>query len=398
MNVPGPPSFWMRAAYFAFYAGIACWGPYIILYYQHIGLAGTEIGILNAIGPLGMAFLSPIWGYVADSRSVHRLILRGALLTTAVVALLLAFTSSFWQILPLIILVAIVGTTASPLLDSYGVTISRNAGLSFGQVRVWGSIGYTLVVWLIGYAMGGEVSRLFLFCYALTLSLTAFATLGLQAREKKPGQNRWQGAAAMLRRPDMRIVLLTVFLLSSATNPIFSFFGLYIQALGGGTSLLGLTSAIAAVSEFPVMFLGSLLTYRLGSRRMFIVALAMYCLRLLLYSIVPSATWVLPVQLIHGFSFGIYLMASVTLVHEFVGSELAATAQGLLASAMAFGQMTGSIVGGILLDRIGIFMIYRLSIVTTLLALVVFVLGMRRYGGQGMPSAHRVAEPRRASS
>lgn len=398
MNVPGPPSFWMRAAYFAFYSGIACWGTYIILYYQRLGLTGTEIGILNAIGPLGMAFFSPIWGYVADSRSAHRLILRTALLTTAAVALLVAGLSTFWQILPLVIILAIVGTTASPLLDSYGVTISKHAGLSFGQVRVWGSIGYTVVVWLIGYAMGGDVSRLFLFGYAITLSVTAFATLGLPAREKRPGQNRWQGAAGMLRRPDMRIVLLTVFLLSSATNPIFSFFGIYIEALGGGTSMLGLASAVAAISEFPVMFLGSLLTYRLGSRRMFIVALVMYCIRLLLYSIVPSAAWVLPVQLIHGFSFGIYLMASVTLVHEFVGSELAATAQGLLASAMAFGQMTGSIVGGILLDIVGIFMIYRLSIVTTLIALVVFVLGMRRYGGQDEPVVHVVVEPHRASS
>lgn len=398
MNVPGPPSFWMRAAYFAFYSGIACWGTYIILYYQRLGLTGTQIGILNAVGPLGMAFFSPVWGYVADSRSAHRLILRTALLTTAAVALLVAGLSSFWQILPLVILLAIVGTTASPLLDSYGVTISSQAGLSFGQVRVWGSIGYTVVVWLIGYAMGGEVSRLFLFAYAVTLSVTAIATLGLPARKKKPGQNRWHGATAMLRRPDMRIVLFTVFLLSSATNPIFSFFGIYIEALGGGTSMLGLTSAVAAVSELPVMFLGSFLTFRLGSRRMFIVALVMYCLRLLLYSIVPSAVWVLPVQLIHGFSFGIYLMASVTLVHEFVGSELAATAQGLLASAMAFGQMTGSIVGGILLDRVGIFMIYRLSIVTTLLALVVFVLGMRWYGGESEPALHVTTEPRGASS
>ncbi len=41
MKLPGPPTFWMRAAYFAFYSGIACWGTYIILYYQRLGLTGT---------------------------------------------------------------------------------------------------------------------------------------------------------------------------------------------------------------------------------------------------------------------------------------------------------------------------------------------------------------------
>ena len=382
MNIPGRPSLWMCAAYFAFYAGIACWAPYIVLYYQVIGLSGAEIGILNAISPLGMAFLAPIWGYLADSRSAHRLILRVALLTTALVALLLSGTSSFWQVLPLILVFALVGTTASPLLDSYGVTISAERGLSFGQLRVWGSIGYTLVVWLIGYAMSGAVSRLFLLCYALALIATCAATLGLPARRQRSSQTRWQGAAELLQRPDMRIVLLVVFLLAISTNPVFSLFGIYIKELGGGTSLLGAASALAAISEFPVMFLGSRLTKRLGSRRMLIVALIIYSLRILMYSLIPSAPWVLAVQLLHGCSFGLYLIASVTLMHELAGPDLAATAQGLLASAMAFGQMSGALIGGILLDQIGIVAIYQLSVGITVFALIVFVFGLRSAGRQ----------------
>jgi predicted MFS family arabinose efflux permease len=385
----------MCAAYFAFYAGIACWAPYIALYYQGMGLSGAEIGILNAISPLGMAFLAPIWGYLADSRSAHRLILRVALLTTALVALLLSGASSFWQVLPLILVFALVGTTVSPLLDSYGVTISAEHGLSFGQLRVWGSIGYTLVVWLIGYAMRGAVSRLFLFGYALALVTTCVATAGLPARRRPSGQTRWQGAAEMLRRPDMRIVLLVVFLLAMSTNPVFTLFGIYIKQIGGGTALLGASSALAAISEFPIMFLGSRLTKRLGSRRMLVIALSIYSLRILMYSLIPSAPWVLAVQLLHGCTFGLYLIASVTLVHELVGSDLAATAQGLLASAMAFGQMSGALIGGILLDQIGIIAIYRVSVGITVFALIVFVLGLRWYGSREAPAVHPVPQRQR---
>lgn len=385
MKVLRQPTIWISGVYFAFYAGIACWGPYIPLYYQHIGLSGAEIGILNAVGPLGMAFFAPIWGYVADSRSAHRLILRAALLTTALVALLMTGASSFVQVLPLILLLALIGTTSSPLIDSYGVVISAQRGLSFGQLRVWGSIGYTLVVWLIGYAMGSEVSRLFLICYAITLVLAAAATFGLPAQRPRASQARWQGAAEMLRRPDVRILLLAIFLLAISTNPVFALFGIYIKTLGGSTSLLGATSAVAAISEFPVMFFGSRLVDRLGSRRVFILALVIYCVRILLYSVVPSAPWVLGVQLLHGASFGLYLLASVTLMHELVGPRLAATAQGLLASAMAFGQMSGSLAAGALLDRIGMVAIYRLSAVVAMLALLVFALGMRRYGSREQP-------------
>ncbi len=378
MNVHARPRIWMSAAYFAFYAGIACWAPYIVLYYQQLGLTGAQIGILNAITPLGMAFLAPVWGSLADARNAHRLILRIALLTTATVALLLTAASSFWQVAPLIVVLALVGTTASPLLDSYGVTIGAQHGNSFGQMRVWGSLGYTLVVWAIGYAMGDEISRLFLLCYVVALIGTALATIGLPSRGQARRQNRWQGATDMLSRADVRIVLVTVFILAISTNAVFALFGLYIKALGGSTSLLGLSSAVAALSEFPVLFLGRWLTDRLGSRRMLIVALSVYCVRIMLYSLVPSATWVLAVQLLHGASFGLYLMASTGLVYQLVGAEHAATAQGLLASAMAFGQMSGSLASGLLLDRFGIFVVFRFSAVVSVLALLFFVLAQRR--------------------
>ena len=190
----------------------------------------------------------------------------------------------------------------------------------------------------------------------------------------------------------MQIVLLIVFLLAISTNAVFAFFGIYLKALGGSTALLGAASALAALSEFPVMVLGSRLAQQVGSRRMLIVALSVYSVRILLYSLVPTAPWVLGIQLLHGASFGLYLMASTTLVHQLVGSELAATGQGLLASAMAFGQMTGSLVSGMLLDQVGIFAIFRLSAAISALALLLFVLVPRRYGTQAVATRYPLPE------
>lgn len=378
MNMRQRPAFWMSVVYFWFYAGIACWGPYVVLYYQHIGLSGAQIGMLNAIIPLGMAFFAPFWSSMADLRGAHRALLTMALLATAGVAALLSSATSFWMVLPLILVFALLGTTASPIIDSYGVTIGAQQGMGFGQLRLWGSIGYTMVVWIIGAAMGGTVTTLFLWCYAACLLLTGLAVLGLPKREKSLSQSRWAGASALLRRMDVRVLLFTVFLLAISSNGVFALFGIYVAQMGGSTALLGVASAVAAISELPILFLGRRLTARLGSRKMLIVALSFFCMRIGLYSLIPSAPWILAVQVLHSFSFGMYLMASVTMMNELVEQQFAATAQSLLASAMAFGQMSGAIINGILLDWIGILDIYRVATLIMLVALAAFIIGSRR--------------------
>ncbi len=368
----------MSAAYFAYYAGIACWGPYIVLYYQRLGLSGTQIGVLNAILPLGMALLAPVWGSLADAWNAHRLLLRVALLSAATVGLFLTGASSFPQVVLLISVFALLGTTAAPLLDSYGVTLGAEERTSFGRLRVWGSVGYTLVVWLVGAAMGRGVSSLFLFAYAAALTAACAATLGLPARRGAHRHGRRQGAAQLWRRPDLQLLLFVTFLLFTSNTPVFTLFGLYVQELGATSAFLGVASAVAAISEFPVLFWGGRLVERLGSGRLYRVALGVFAVRLLLYTVAPSTTWVLGVQLLHGLSFGFYLIAAMALLHERVGSEQLATAQGLLASAMACGQIVGALLSGAVLEWFGIFTVYGVSAAIMALAFAVFVVGGRR--------------------
>jgi len=49
-------------------------------------------------------------------------------------------------------------------------------------------------------------------------------------------------------------------------------------------------------------------------------------------------------------------------------------------------------VGGVLLDQVGILAVYRLSASVTLLALLVFVVGLRRYGQPDTPALQALAE------
>ena len=86
-------------------------------------------------------------------------------------------------------------------------------------------------------------------------------------------------------------------------------------------------------------------------------------------------------QLLHGLSYGIYLMASVTLAHRVAGREQAATAQALLtAVSFGLGTITGSLVGGAFLDSLGTTGLFRGAAVVVLVTLAILLVGNRTIG------------------
>jgi PPP family 3-phenylpropionic acid transporter len=374
----GRASLWISCSYFWYFASIGCFVPYIALYYRLLNLNGWQIGVLSAILPLGVAFIAPLWGALADTFSAHRLIMRSALLLAAATVILVAQARDFVVLLLLMVILSACLAAIPALIDSYAVTVGAREGASFGQLRVWGSVGFIAAVWFVAWWMGPQVSTFFLLAYAASLALSCCATFGLPPLETRSAQRMWHGVAAILSDRSVLLLLLTVYLIVSNATVIGSYLSIYLTEIGGTVQLVGTASVIGAASELPVMVFGRRLLDRFSSRNIFVLAVAVYLLRLGLYSIPPALSWVVFVQLLHGMSFGLYLMAAVTLMHELAGRERAATAQALFSStALGFGAITGSLVGGALLDPIGAVGIFRVSTVGMLLALAVCIFGVR---------------------
>ncbi len=373
------PAFWMSAGYWWYFGAMGCYFPYLALYYRQLGLTGGQIGLLVALSPLAVALLAPLWGMLADWLGIHRLILRLSLLPAAGFALLLSGVSNFASILLIAALLAIVLAPAMPLLDSYAVAIGEQQRVSYGQMRFWGSLGFTMGVLGVGWWMGTTITPAFLVAYAGCLLLTAAVTFGLPPLALHTARLNRAMLAATLRQPTLIVLLVATYMVSIAFSIMGNFFSIYLAELGA-IHLIGLANVLLAVFEMPVMLAGNWLLNRFGARRLLALAILVYALRLFVYSSLTGPTWLLPAQLLSPFSYTIFLLASIRLAAQLGKRELAATAQSLLAAAAAFGSITGALSGGLLLDQIGIFAVYRLAAWVALLTLGVYVVGMRRYG------------------
>ena len=88
----------IRLCYFARFAGLGFYFPFISLFYNGRGLTGTEIGLLATISALVVFIIAPLWGRWSDRVPTPRRLLQIALIGSSCAMLLLGQQKAFWAI------------------------------------------------------------------------------------------------------------------------------------------------------------------------------------------------------------------------------------------------------------------------------------------------------------
>jgi PPP family 3-phenylpropionic acid transporter len=118
--------------------------------------------------------------------------------------------------------------------------------------------------------------------------------------------------------------------------------------------MMGIASAAATLTEIPVFFFGNRLVKKFGSYRLLMLALVMFGIRAVLYSLVSTPSMVLIVQVFGGTIFPILWVAGVSYADENAPANLKSSAQGLFTAMMfGFGAAVTGFAGGLLLESIG---------------------------------------------
>jgi predicted MFS family arabinose efflux permease len=350
----------IRAVYFLYYAAYGIFITYINLYYQSIGLSGTQIGLINTLAPLVGIFSGTLWGMVNDRFGRIRLLLLVTCTGTILSVLGLSRAQTFLSIMPLAGLYSLFTSPIPPLLDNINLSILGGRRQAYGRQRIFGSVGYILTTWGFGLILQRiGLSYLFVSC-ALFMLLACLALAWLPNQPVKWTQSLRKGLSALFRQPDWIFFSASVFLLWMASSGMYNFLGIYLKSMGGSDSLVGSSSSLSAITETPVMLFSAYLVGKFGSKRLLYVAFFLYSLRMLLYGLMPSPNWALAIALMHGSTFGFFWIASVTHVNSLAPENLKATSQGLFWTTMNLANVVGSPIGGVLYDRIGPASLFKL--------------------------------------
>ena len=388
----------LRLFYFVFFSSLGCFWPYIILFFKKLGFTGHELGFLVAIGYFVMILAQPVWGMINDrTKSSNRMII-----LVSLIAVLLCL--SFWipEKFPYFMLLMGIFTFFSfsiiPIIDTITIQSVKGSTYNYGQVRAWGSLGYCVMViivgWLSEFSIFGQWYQYFhpglslqviqslkglpstMLVYAAVMLVTMCLAFFLPSYTKPKQTQESKGhLLALLKNPRYSMFLFGVFLAMVAMNSNSMYFGLYLDYLKGSTTLLGVAMMLAALGEVPVFLYASRLLTKLSPLNLLVIAASSGALRWYLYTQITSPYVALCLQPLHAINFGCYYVGAIHFVDSETPREWKTTGQSIFwAIGYGFSAIVGNLIGGHIIQVFGIISLYKFGTICAVLATFIFLM------------------------
>ncbi len=341
------------------FASMSVVGPYLQLFLKLKGYAPVQIGVLlgayeiaGVLGPLSL-------GAAADRNGAYV-----PLLALAVVGGALSFLSQQFitGLAPAVLCILFMGffyKSSIPLTDALASHFLPDPTHQYGKVRVMGSIGFvfcSVLFPIVGFINANSKDSILIMVSA-TSALHAGALFFLPKSTGSKSGDMEQRPAYGFRLPNFEPVfwigIAAIFFGFFGMSSYYSFFSLYLQE-SLGISQVSYIWALGTFCEIPFIFFSGYLIKRFGLVRMFYVSFLAMIIRLSLFALVPKLVVVLPAQIFHGFTFGVFHTASVAFINANTIPERRALGMGLYISiGCGLSAFLGSALGGFVVEHAG---------------------------------------------
>jgi PPP family 3-phenylpropionic acid transporter len=358
--------------WFIYFGSLGIFFPYFALYLrENAGLTGTQLGIVLAISPLVGMIAQPLWGQVADRTGARGRILAWLTLGTAVGYVALGYVAGFLPIIIAMIALAFVGTPVFPIMISVSLAILRDAGRhAFGRVRVWGTIGFFVLVLLFPWLLdkyqaaadgSGAMAKLshpgLGFMFPVTAALV-FLAGGVAFFLPKKGVVSLRAASGDWRellhnRAFLRFLVFSLIAHFLMHGPMW-LFPLFVRSRGGDMEMIRNMWILMLVVEIPLVLLTGSGLKRLGARGLLTVGITVGGVRWLSCALITDSTLLFAVQALHGVTVVGLNLGSPLYLDVVAPEKLRSTAQGILSMvSTGIAGIASNFAAGWLMDKGG---------------------------------------------
>jgi PPP family 3-phenylpropionic acid transporter len=354
-----------------FMGGLGAVFPFFGLYFrENAGLSGIEVGAVLAVLPVVGFAAQPLWGQVADLTGSRVKVLAWLSMAAGLCYLLVPLARGFVPNLAVMALVACFSTVLVPMATSVSLAaLGQDGARQFGGLRVWGTIGFLIVVVsvppvldalepILGVTASGEISEPLLgaiFAIAGVLWLVSgVVALGLpRAGDLELRAQRGEWRQLLRHRPYRRILFFGFGCWLCFQGPMV-LFPIYVRSLGGDADLVSRLWIPMLALEIPLVAWSGAGLQRLGARGLLAIGIVAGAARWLLTALSSDPLILYPAQLLHGVVIAGVVVGAPLYVDESVPEQLRSTGQAVLAMlGFGVGGVLSNLTGGWLIDHFG---------------------------------------------
>ncbi|OIJ18974.1 MFS transporter [Anaerobacillus alkalidiazotrophicus] len=352
----------LKALLFFYYSSMTIIVSYLPVYFQVNGLSNSEIGILLAIGPFAAMVSQPFWGYMTDKYKTSKKIIVLCLISAIFSGLIMFHSFQYGLIMYFTVFVfycfmAPVGG----LGDSLSQKTANQMNISFGSIRMWGSVGFAVMSLLSGFLLAYiGIQYIYLpFMFFLVITLLMASRVKDVETSKKPISLR--DALKLLKNKKFILFLFIIMLVTITHRTNDSFLGIYLLEIGGTEAFIGWAWFIGVISEALIFATATYWFRKYHVLTFTIFAAVLYSIRWLVMGLVPNPYLVLSLQMLHGLTFGMFYLCAFNYITRTIPEELQSTGQ-LLFYSFFFGLsgMIGASIGGQIIERVSTTNLYFL--------------------------------------
>jgi MFS transporter, PPP family, 3-phenylpropionic acid transporter len=365
--------------FFAYYGYVGVFSPYASLYFADRGLSATQIGILMSLMQVMRIFGPNLWGWVADQSRRRVLVLRLTSVVAAISFCGMFVGQSFMFFFALMVTVNLFTSAQGPISEALMLSSMRGDLTHYGRVRLWGSVGFIVLVTLSGYALDWQGIELMPWIALLMLVMVTSVTFSLHEEPATQHAQPSNSVGELLSRKSVLSFFASTFLMIAAHSSLYVYYSLYLSDMGYSKSVIGLMWSLGVIAEILFFFYQAPLFRRFGVRKLMLFSLAIAVIRFLMIGWgAQSLTVLLVAQVLHAATFGVHHSASVATLQRWFAGSLQARGQALFIS-ISYGL--GGTVGGLLLsacwDTLGARWVYIVAAIMSLLGLFAAQLSYR---------------------
>ncbi len=340
--------------FFLYFAYVGLVSPYASLFFLEQGFSTIEIAALMSMLQITRIIGPFSWGWLSDYLSNRVGIIRFCACLAAVVFLCIFFLHSYLAFFVWMFVLHTILSSLMPLGESatvHALFKDNSFDKRYGRLRLWGSIGFIVMVLLAGELFQRKGIELYPFVGIVVLGLLAAVTFSLHEPKMERRKMVKGELLVVLFNPDVRWFLISGFFMIFAHAALYVFYSLYLSNLGYNKFQIGLFWALGVFAEVIFFYFQSKVLSRLDAQVVLQASFGVGVIRFALIALYPITPVLIFAQILHAGTFAAHHSAATKLLQRWFTGPLQARGQALMATiSYGLGGTLGGLCAGWIWD------------------------------------------------